>query len=96
MGNGFDWMMLVPLAAAGVRLATPLVFAGLGEIFSERSGVLNIGLEGMLVAGTFGTYLGALITNSPWGGALGGMLAGALIGLLFAVMSVTLGGTRSF
>lgn len=94
MGDGFNWIVLIPLAAAGVRLATPLILAGLGEIFSERSGVLNIGLEGMLVAGTFGAYLGALVTNSPWGGALGGMLAGAFIGLLFAVMSITLRGDQ--
>ncbi len=85
---------LVSLLAAGVRLATPLVFAALGGITNELSGVLNIGLEGMMIAGTFGAYIGALLSGSEWGGALGGMLAGALLGLLFAFLSITLGGDQ--
>ncbi len=85
---------LVSLLAAGVRLATPLVFASLGGITNELSGVLNIGLEGMMIAGTFGAYIGALLSGSEWGGALGGMLAGALLGLLFAFLSITLGGDQ--
>ncbi len=85
---------LVSLLAAGVRLAPPLVFASLGGITNELSGVLNIGLEGMMIAGTFGAYIGALLSGSEWGGALGGMLAGALLGLLFAFLSITLGGDQ--
>jgi len=88
--NEFLWLpFLISLLAAGVRLATPLLFAALGGIINELSGVLNIGLEGMLIAGTFGAYLGALLSGSEWGGALGGMLAGGLLGLLFAYLSIT-------
>lgn len=67
--NEFLWLpFLVSLLAAGVRLATPLLFAALGGITNELAGVLNIGLEGMLIAGTFGAYLGALLSGSEWGG----------------------------
>lgn len=89
-----DLEALISLFAAGVRLATPLVFAAMGGILSERSGVLNIGLEGMMIAGTFGGYLGGLLGQDPWSGALGGMLAGALTGLLFAFMAVVLRGDQ--
>jgi general nucleoside transport system permease protein len=75
--------LLIYLGAAGLRLATPLMFAALGGIISERSGVINIGLEGMMVAGTFGGYLGALFFQNPWAGAAGGVLLGALLAPLF-------------
>lgn len=86
--DGIQLSLIVALLAAGVRLATPLIYASLGNILSERAGVLNIGLEGMMVAGVFGAYLGALVSMTPWGGAFGGMLAGAVIGFLYAVMVV--------
>lgn len=86
--------LIISLAAAGIRLAVPLLFAALGGILSERSGVLNIGLEGMLVAGTFGSYVGALVGQDPWVGVAGGILAGALVGFLFAVLAVLLRGDQ--
>lgn len=94
MSGDFQLVMLIPLAAAGVRLAVPLLFAALGGIFSERSGVINIGLEGMMISGTFGAYLGSYLTGSPWAGAVAGMLAGGLMGLLFALMTIRFRGDQ--
>ncbi|MFD0263109.1 ABC transporter permease [Kitasatospora indigofera] len=76
--------------AAALGAAVPIGMAGLGGLWSERAGVVNIGLEGMMIAGTFcGAWGGYLV--SPWFGLLAGMLGGALGGLLHAVVTVTFG-----
>lgn len=72
--------------ASAVRLAVPIIFAGTGEVISERAGILNIGLEGMMLMGAFTGVVGADVTGSPWLGALaaalGGMAVAALDGLV--------------
>ena len=78
------------LFAAMLRYATPLIFASLGGLFSERSGVINIALEGMLLTGAFFAVLGADITSSWFLGVLIGMAAGGLMALIHAVFSVSL------
>ena len=76
--------------AAAVRLGTPIMLAGLGGVFAERVGVINIGLEGMMILGTwFGAYMAWLF--GPWWGVLGAVLGGALGGLLHALATVTFG-----
>jgi general nucleoside transport system permease protein len=78
------------LLAAMLRYATPLTFAAIGGLFSERAGVVNIGLEGMMLMGAFFAVVGADKLNSwPLGLAVG-MLAGALTALIHAVMSIHL------
>src|SRR3990172_5108734 len=77
------------LIYATLRLTTPLLFAALGGLMCERAGVLNIGLEGLMLGGALTAYLVALKTGSPWLGLLAGALAGLVTALLFAVVAVT-------
>jgi general nucleoside transport system permease protein len=78
------------LFAAMLRYATPLIFASLGGLFSERSGVINIALEGMLLTGAFFAVLGADMTGSWFLGVLIGMAAGGLLALIHAIFAVSL------
>jgi ABC-type uncharacterized transport system permease subunit len=78
------------LFAAMLRYATPLTFAAIGGLFSERSGVVNIGLEGMMLIGAFFGLVGADKLNSWWLGLGVAVLAGALTALIHAVMSIHL------
>ena len=81
---------LISLVASGIRLAMPVLLAVLGEIFSERSGVLNLGLEGIMAMGAFGGFAGAFASGDAWLGLLAGLAAGAAMGLVMALFSVTL------
>ena len=78
------------LGAAMLRYATPITFAALGGVTSERSGVVNLGLEGMMLCGAFFGAWGADVTGSWVGGLLIGMASGALLALVHAVFAVTL------
>jgi simple sugar transport system permease protein len=78
------------LLAAALRYATPLIFAALGGVTSERAGVVNIGLEGMMLTGAFFGAWGADLTSSWLGGTVIGLGAGALMGLVHAIFAVTL------
>jgi len=87
----------VPLAAfvtamlaAGLVAAVPLVLAALGEAVGEKSGLLNLGIEGMMLAGAFFGFLAAFQTGSAVLGVLGGIAAGAVLGLVFAALTVSL------
>jgi simple sugar transport system permease protein len=75
---------------ATVRLAVPLGFAALGGLYSERSGVLNIALEGMLLTGAFTSATITFYTNNPWLGIFASLISGGLVGLLHAILCVTL------
>jgi ABC-type uncharacterized transport system permease subunit len=76
---------------ATLALAVPIGMAALGGLWSERSGVVNIGLEGMMTFGTWGAAFASYFSGNPWLGLLGGIVAGAVGGLLHAVATVTFG-----
>lgn len=78
-----------PFLEASVRVATPLALAALGELAVERSGVINIGLEGIIIAGAFGALVGASTGNVAVGIGLG-LAAGVLVSALFAFFVITL------
>src|SRR5215813_10963666 len=82
--------MLFQLIASTLRVSTPLIFAAMGGLLSERSGVINIALEGMMLVGAFGAAVGALATHSPWLGLLAGMGAGVLMAGLYGLFVIPL------
>ncbi len=73
-----------------ITASTPLVIAALGELVTERSGVLNLGLEGMMIMGAVAAFATAQITGSPYLGILGGIVGGGLFSLLFGFLTLTL------
>jgi len=87
-----DWFNLffVAFLASTIRIACPILFAALGENISEKAGVLNVGLEGMIMAGAFAGYATMFFTGNLLISLLGGILAGALCGLAHAFISITL------
>jgi simple sugar transport system permease protein len=80
----------VTLMAAGIRSGTGILFASIGEIFAERSGVLNVGLEGMMLMGAVTAYGLAFATGSAWLGLAAAIFVGGLMALLFAFVTITL------
>lgn len=80
---------LAPILASTVRNATPLVFAAMGGMFSERSGVVNIALEGLMLISAFAGVVGAFLSGNAWVGLGFAMAAGLSFALIHALMCVT-------
>ena len=78
-------------SAAAIRIATPLIFGVLGALICERAGVLNLGIEGIFVAGAMAGWLAVYLGAGLWGGVLVALATGAIFGLLHAVLTVILG-----
>ncbi len=91
MGEFLDIAFISGLIGAMMRMATPIIFATLGEILSERSGVLNLGIEGIMLMGAMTGFLVTFDSGSIWLGVLAAALVGMLLGLLMALLSVHLG-----
>jgi simple sugar transport system permease protein len=83
-------MDLVIVLQAGVASGTVLLFAAIGEIFAERSGVLNLGVEGMMLIGAMSGFSVAIATGNPWIGVIVAMLAAGLLSQIHAFITVTL------
>ena len=83
--DAFAQLVILTLAAG-----TPLVFAALGELVVEKSGVLNLGVEGMMLTGAVASFIVTARTHSPWLGVGAGALAGAALSLVFALIALTL------
>ncbi len=86
----FTVTVLIGILSSGIRLATPYLFASIGETFGQRSGVLNLGVEGQMLLGAFAAFYVALTTGSLWLGLLAAMIVGALMGLIMAFVTVNL------
>lgn len=90
MSDFFTEAVLIATVASSIRLAVPLLLASLGESYGQRSGVLNLGVDGIMLLGAFGGYYTVLRTGNVWLGLLVGIGTGLVLGLISAVMAVTL------
>lgn len=85
-----ELVFISALLASGIRLAAPIALAAVGETLAQRSGVLNVGLEGIMLTGAFLAVLFAVLTGSPWGGLAAAIIGGAMLGALHAFFVVRL------
>ncbi len=88
MNELLDVIFNINTFSAAIRISVPLVFAAIGGVFSERAGVINLGLEGMLLAGAFAGVLGSYLTGNPYVGVLFAMIAGAFTAWILAVFTL--------
>jgi ABC-type uncharacterized transport system permease subunit len=86
----FSVTVLVGILASGIRLATPYLYAAIGETFGQRSGVLNLGVEGQMLLGAFAAFYVSYTTGNLWLAVLVAMLVGAFMGLAMAFVTVNL------
>ncbi|MAT40932.1 MAG: ABC transporter permease [Anaerolineaceae bacterium] len=86
----FTGSVLVGLLSSGIRLATPYLYAAIGETFGQRSGVLNLGVDGIMLMGAFSGFYVVFLTGNLWLGLLLAIIVGAIMGLAMAFISVTL------
>ncbi|MEN8234604.1 MAG: ABC transporter permease [Actinomycetota bacterium] len=90
MSEVFTAAVLVAVVASTIRLAVPLLLASLGETFGQRSGVLNLGVDGIMLLGAFTGYYTVWKTGNVWLGLLAAAIVGLILGLASAVIAVTL------
>lgn len=89
--NGIIVVMLISL----LRLAIPIIICGIGNMYCEKSGVMNLGADGMMISGSFCAMLGTYFTGSPWVGVLCGMGGGLLVGTVHGIICSEFGGIQN-
>ena len=94
MSDFFTVSVLVATLASGIRLATPFLLAALGETIGQRSGVLNLGVEGVMLIGAYAAYITALRTGSVTAGVFAAIGAGAVMGIVYAFITVVMHATQ--
>ena len=86
-----DFMVALPTIIRAMAMgAVPILLASLGEVFSERAGLVNIGLEGIMAVGAFTAFAVGKVTGNLWIGLLAGMAAGVIVNMIYAFCTVTL------
>jgi simple sugar transport system permease protein len=91
-----DWLVeIADIMNLAILAGTAILISTLGEIFAERSGILNLGIEGMMVMGAITAYVMTYLTKNPWNGLIMAMIAGALFSLIHAFISITLKGNQT-
>ena len=90
MNDVFQLSVIAGILTSAIRLATPYLYAAIGEAFSQRSGVLNLGVDGIMLISAYASFYVVLHTNSIWLGLLAAIVVGLLMGLLMSFVSVTL------
>jgi ABC-type uncharacterized transport system permease subunit len=90
MSELFTTAVFVAVVASAIRLAVPLLLAALGETYGQRSGVLNLGVDGIMLLGAFAGYYAVLKTGNVWYGLAAGAAVGSVLGLVSALIAVTL------
>lgn len=88
MSETFTFALIFAFLFSGLRLATPLIFAALGGLFSERSGVINIALEGLMLMGAFTAAIATYELHNPFVGLLCGMIAGGALAFVYAIACI--------
>jgi ABC-type uncharacterized transport system permease subunit len=87
--NIVSWAALAGILTSAIRLATPYLYAAIGEAFAQTSGVVNLGVDGIMLVSGYAAFYVALHTGNLWLGILAAMVVGLLMGLLMSVISVT-------
>ncbi len=90
MSDSFAVMIVVATIASGIRLATPFLLASLGEALGQRSGVLNLGVDGVMLLGAFSAYYTVLQTNNLYYGLLVGIVVGLASGIFYGFITLNL------
>ncbi len=81
---------IISVLVGAIRAGTPLLFATLGEILTQRAGVLNLGVEGMMIVGALTGFMGSYYSHSPWIGVLVAMICAGLVSVLHGFLCITL------